>query len=216
MSTAAFPRFYRVVCPQCQRVLKFPAGSFIRHGQCPNCGAQVEIPLVSTDAAKSPTTAQLLRNLRERDDATLDDAQIHQLALQLSLATCRDYKSARDLLQNRSLSARQWRRVLNNADTREQARIRVQQHLASGAAAQSESEPFALALASDTALAANAWQILARFLYFQRHGDCPGCRHNPTGLQCVYLSFDSFVVAYDIAASRRQHWRQMIQGHLGL
>jgi hypothetical protein len=216
MSTAAFPRFYRVVCPQCQRVLKFPAGSYMRHGQCPNCKAQVEIPLVSTDAAKSPTTAQLLKHLREIDEPSLDEKQSEQLAMQLSLATCRDFQSGRDLLKNRSLSARQWRRILNSADVREQARVRVTEHLFGGTTAPPGSEPFLLSLASDAQLAADAWKILARYLYFQRHGTCPACRQNPTGLECVYLSFDSFVAAYTIAASRCQHWRQMIQGHLGL
>ena len=78
-----------------------------------------------------------------------------------------------------------------------------------------DSEPAALIAAADTANP-NAWTIIARFLYYLRHGSCEACQKDPTGLACIYLTFGSFAQARMIPEDRSQNWQKICHHHLGL
>jgi hypothetical protein len=71
-------------------------------------------------------------------------------------------------------------------------------------------------LFTEDAAAPNAWKIMARLLYYQRHGYCDGCIKNPTGMACIYLNFDGFLEARQIPALRSDNWQKLLHTHLGL
>ena len=193
---------YRFACPHCLKVLKIRNDWAGKKGICPHCKAKVEFPTVTeATSTGSPTTHQLLKMIVEQDDPAFDDDQIDRLALLFSQATCNDYHLAEKMLigqapgatEIRGLSPRQWRRALNSADLRESMRLHIAQRIGIPEGPAND-EPAALAAATDNA-APNAWTILARFLYYQRHGICDACKINPTGLNCMYLTFDTFLAA---------------------
>lgn len=206
------PTIYRFACPQCQKLVRARADVAVTRGVCPHCKQSIDFPPYRAPDPSSATAQQLLKMLAQPDNASLDEAKLDRLALLLSQGTCRDYELADELLSDvgGTLSARQWRRTLNAADQREVMRLRLDTRIAQNAV---DAEPLAL---SDSTLSSSAWQILARFVYFQRHPECEGCTRNPTGLGCVYLNFDSFLTAYKIPEARAANWRAMLQHHMGL
>jgi hypothetical protein len=207
---------YRCICPHCQKVLKIRVDWAGKKGVCPQCRGAVDFPPFRMPSASSATQKQLLRLIGEADNPTLDDGQIDRLALLFSQGTCRDYQMADQLLRDRTLSPRQWRRVLSAADLRESMRLRIEQRLTAPPAPDpDDSEAAALWAVGDTA-SPNAWRILARYLYFQRHGYCDKCNANPTGMHCIYLTFDGFLAARSIPLPRADHWHDLLHLNVGL
>jgi hypothetical protein len=150
------------------------------------------------------------------DDATLDEGENDRLAMLLSLGTCRDYGLARKLLDGRALSPRQWRRLLNSAAARESMRLHIGEQLERLAEIpDDDSEPTALIAAADTSNP-DAWKMITRYLYFLRHNTCEPCGDDPTGLSCIYLTFDAFTGARLISADRAGNWQKICHHHLGL
>jgi hypothetical protein len=187
-----------------------------KRGTCPQCRNIVEFPAFRAPSARSATTQHLLKVVAAEDDPSIDDLQSERLALLLSQGTCTDYRMADKLLAGRSLSPRQWRRVLNAADARESMRLRLEAHLEHAEThASTGEEPLAVLAAADAATP-NAWKILARLVYFQRHGTCEACKANPTGLACIYRTFDSFLDARKIPEDRASNWKSILHLHVGL
>lgn len=215
MSQSPAPR-YRCTCPHCKKVLKIRPEWAGKRGTCPQCLKPVDFPMLRPIASHSATTHQLLKLVSEDDDPMLDDAQSERLSLLLSQGACIDYRMADELLKERALSPRQWRRILNAADLREAMRLRFEAQAATdGPATNGDDEPLAMQLAADDA-APNAWKILSRFLYYQRHGTCAGCNVNPTGTACIYRTFESLLEARNIPESRAGNWKSILHRHLGL
>jgi hypothetical protein len=210
---------YRCNCPQCKKVIRVRTEWAGKKGVCPHCRHPFEFPAPPPQAAGgSGTTQQLQKLVTPDDEVTFEDAQSDRMAMLLSQGTCRDYELAIGLLAGRPLSPRQWRRTLNAADLRESMRLRFSRRLDENPNPEVDaSEPAALALASDDSAAApNAWKILARFLYFQRHGLCEQCQSNLTGMSCIYLDFGAFLAARNIGEPRAEHWQKLMRQQLGL
>jgi hypothetical protein len=207
---------YRCTCPHCQKVLKIRTEWAGKRGTCPQCRGTVEFPAFRAPSSNSATTQQLLKLVRADDDPTFDESQAERLSLLLSQGTCIDYGMADTLLASRPLSPRQWRRVLNAADLREAMRLRFDARIDEETdVTESADEPVALLAAADAATP-NAWKILSRFLYYQRHRACEACEANPTGLTCIYRSFDAFQEARLIPEARAENWKALLHRHLGL
>ncbi len=202
---------FRFSCPHCRKVMRVPLDRGGTPGTCPHCREKVAFPEFRKPSGSSATTKQLLKQLSAEDDPSVDEAAVEKLSLYLSQGTCRDYAMAHGLLKKRALSARQWRKVLNNADLRERMRLRLEQRIEGDAS----EEPIALEVAGEV-LSSRAWEVLARFLYFQRHPTCEGCKKDPTGMECVYLTFEDFLTRREIASSRAGRWRTLLQHQLGL
>jgi hypothetical protein len=207
---------YRCTCPHCQKVLKLRIEWAGKKGACPQCKNEVQFPAYQRPSSKSATTQQLLKNVAEVDEPSLDDGQAEQLALLLSQGTCIDYGMADQLLDGRALSPRQWRRIVNSADLREGMRHRLEQQLEGELPpSDGKDEPISLQAASETATP-NAWKVLSRFLYYQRHGKCSACAMNPTGMECMYRDFELLLDARQVPESRAENWKALLHRFLGL
>jgi hypothetical protein len=197
-------------------VLKIRAQWAGKRGTCPQCLKSVDFPVLRPVASHSVTTHQLLKLVAEDDESTLDNAQAERLSLLLSQGACIDYRMADQLLKDRPLSPRQWRRILNAADLREAMRIRFEAQAASDEApTNGDDEPLSMQIAPDE-VAPNAWKILARFLYYQRHGTCEACNANPTGTDCIYRTFEALLAARRIPEARAGNWQVILHRHLGI
>lgn len=204
----------RIPCPHCQRVLKIPLQWAGRRGTCPACGEKVAFPAsLATQIAKSKLGEQLLGMINESDDP-LDEKSADQLALVLSQGTCNDYQLARGLLGERRLSAKQWRSVLVAAGAREAMRQHVELQAQQIDALPEDDLPVLATL--ETPAGPESWRIMARFAYFLRHQTCDGCKEDPTGLHCMYLSYEAFAKARSITPERSDRWEKVCQHLLGL
>jgi hypothetical protein len=215
MTDAPLQRF---PCPHCGKVLKTRADWAGRSATCPACHTQFTLPTLE----QAPVSARLAQQLAELvsadDESPLDEQAAEDLALYLSQGTCRDYDLAHKLLDRRALPARTWRRVLSSAAAQENLRLKVEAAVAQGDAAEEagdEATPIPL-LAAGENTAPSAWTILARYLYFLKHATCEPCQADPTGMACIYLSFDGFLVARRITSERAAGWRAAIRQSVGV
>ncbi len=205
---------FRFTCPFCRKVLKAPMEWSGKRGTCPGCQRSVDFPEVRS--GKSRTVEQLLKLVSDNDNFTCDENEADQLAMMLSLGTCDDYQKAVRLLADRELSVRQWRRVLNSAAARENMRLHIEEQLDKLAViADDDDDPAALVVAAD-ATNPNAWKIMARFLYYLRHGTCANCKEDITGMSCLYLGWATFTEARLIQPERAANWEKIFKHHLGL
>jgi hypothetical protein len=207
---------FRFTCPHCQKVLKANVSWAGKRGACPGCKQPITFPAYKAPNPQSRTAKQLDALIGKEDNITVDDNDADKLSMLLSQATCRDFEHARKLLDGRPLSPRQWRRLLSSAAARETMRYHIEEQLERLAEIpDDDSDPTAL-LAAAEATNPDAWKIMTRFLYYLRHSNCDNCQADPTGLSCMYLSFDNFLVARQVSAERAQNWQKICHHHLGL
>lgn len=205
---------FRLPCPHCQRVLKVPLEWAGRRGACPACQKPIEFPKsLATQVTQSKLGETILSLVSESDEG-LDDKTFDQVALLLSQGTCRDYQLAKAALGDRRLSARQWRRILAAAGTRESMRQHIESQL-DRLPDIAEDEVPSLAVV-EAPPSQDAWQIMARYAYYLRHDTCPACKDDPTGLHCIYLNYTDFAKARNIPADRSARWEKIVQHLLGL
>ncbi|MGN6370314.1 MAG: hypothetical protein ACTHN5_18825 [Phycisphaerae bacterium] len=211
---------FRFTCPSCQKVLKANVRWAGKRGACPHCKQPITFPAYTPPNPQSRTARQLLALVHEQDNLTVDDNDTDKLSMLLSQSTCRDYHLAQKLLDNRPLSPRQWRRILNSAAARESMRFHIEEQLERLAEIpDDDSDPSALLAAADAdspRVNPDAWKIITRFLYFLRHGPCDKCQRDPTGLSCIYLAFDTFLAARQVSTDRAHNWQKICHHHLGL
>jgi hypothetical protein len=222
MSEISSLSIFRFTCPHCHKVLKARIEWAGKRGVCPTCNQPVQFPSYVPPSSASRTAQQLQKLVSHEDDPTLTDADSDRLAMLLSQGACREFSLAQKLLAEhgtRPLSPRQWRRILNSAAARESMRLHIEEQLERLAEIpDDDSEPATLIAAAESEAHANplAWTIIARFLYHLRHGFCESCKKDPTGLSCIYLTFQSFTTARQIPLERAQNWQRICQHHLGL
>jgi hypothetical protein len=82
-------------------------------------------------------------------------------------------------------------------------------------AAEAGDESAVEALSAD-AVASDPASVIIRFVHFMRHGTCPACRNDRTGLCCVYQTFDYFIATHTVADDRRRKWLQYANEIFGL
>ncbi len=220
--------FLRFACSHCRKVLKVraeTAGASGGRGRCPQCRGEVEFEAMHAQMGRSWMGRAILRRMSDGADAKFAEQEFRRLGLLLSQGTCRDYGLAGDLLAGRKLPARQWRRVLHAAAVQEGMRRRIETVTAAG-----ETAVGGFSLCADNgeggADAAGktwtprceeiAWDIMARFVYQQKHGVCAACQGNPTGLACADLEFERFCGVHEIAAERAERWRGIIRRQVGV
>jgi hypothetical protein len=213
---------YRFTCPHCSRILKAPVQWAGRRGVCPNCQKSVDFPTTALGQANSWTAEQLGKVIAPID-ALLDDNEMDRLAMLLAQGTCMEYRMATELLELRQPSARQWRRMLSLAEHRESLRLDLLAQLDRPALFEDDSllddATPSLALppeAGALTLGARATQIVMRYLHQMRHGQCPNCQENPTGMACIYRDFDAFLGASKWNAARIAKWDRATRESLGL
>jgi hypothetical protein len=216
--TEAQLALFRFACPHCNKVLKARAEWAGKRGVCPTCNKAIQFPAYTPPSNTSRTAQQLIQLVAHDDNLTLDDTDADRLAMLLSQGTCRDFSLADKLLAHRPLSPKQWRRILNSAAARESMRLHIEEQLERLAEIpDDDSEPAALIAAAESAAASpNAWKIITRFLYFLRHQTCHACHSDKTGLSCIYLTFEAFTTARQIAPDRAASWQKICHHHLGL
>lgn len=213
MSETIAPVF-RLPCPHCQRVLKIPADWAGRKGACPACGESVEFPrTLASNIATSKLGEQIMKMLSESDES-IEEKNSDHISMLLSQGTCRDYQLVKEALGDLRPSARQWRRMLSSAAVRESMRQHIESQLDRLPEIPEDEVP-SLAVAEAPAHQ-DAWRILARYAYFLSHGTCKACKENPTGLHCLYLSYDHFAKLRSIAKDRSDRWQTVCQHLLGL
>ncbi len=78
-----------------------------------------------------------------------------------------------------------------------------------------DEEPTALLAASEVTNP-DAWKIITRFLYYLRHNACEKCQTDPTGMSCLYLTFETFLEARQVSPKRADNWQKICRHHLGL
>jgi hypothetical protein len=217
MSEATMSLF-RFTCPHCQKVLKARTEWAGKRGVCPTCNKAIQFPVYTAPSSSSRTAQQLIQLVSVDDNVTVDENDSDRLAMLLSQGTCRDYELARKLLDNRPLSAKQWRRLLNSAAARESMRLHIEEQLERLAEIpDDDSEPAALLAAVEASTNnPNAWKIITRFLYFLRHSHCEECQQDRTGMSCIYLTFDGFTQARQVPPDRAANWQKICHHHLGL
>ena len=100
--------------------------------------------------------------------------------------------------------------------TREGMRLRLESRMEDAPEETNGSdEPLAMLAAADAATP-NAWKIMSRFLYYQRHGACEPCSVNPTGMVCIYRTFEALLEARAVPPARSENWKALLHRHLGL
>jgi hypothetical protein len=207
---------FRFTCPHCQKVLKASVHWAGKRGACPGCKQPITFPAYKPPNPQSRTAKQLIALIGAEDNVTFDDNDADKLSMLLSQATCRDFELGRKLLDNRPLSPRQWRRLLSSAAARESMRFHIEEQLERLAEIpDDDTDPSALIAAADGANP-DAWKIMTRFLYYLRHSTCENCQNDPTGLSCIYLSFDGFLTARQVSEERAHNWQKICHHHLGL
>lgn len=214
---------YRFTCPSCLRILKAPVQWAGRRGQCPNCQKSVEFPHTALGQGNS-WTAEQLHGIIGRSDVPFQAQEQDRLATLLAQATCMEYRMAGTLLAGRKLSARQWRRVLVVAEQRESLRLNLLSHLDRFTTLETPVSSYEtgapmLALPEQPAGAATsqaARHIVLRYLHHHRHGTCPACQQNPTGMACSYRDFPTFLTLAKWKPHRLEKWLQASGEALGL
>jgi len=207
---------FRFTCPHCQKVLKARTEWAGKRGQCPGCHQPITFPAYKPPNSQSRTAKQLMAIVAHDDNLTFDDNDADRLSMLLSQATCRDFQQAQKLLDNRPLGPRQWRRLLSSAAARESMRVHIEEQLERLAEIpDDDTDPAALVAAAE-ATNPDAWKIITRFLYYLRHGTCESCQKDPTGLSCIYLTFESFLTARKVSPERAENWQKICHHHLGL
>lgn len=214
---------YRFTCPHCSRILKAPVQWAGRKGVCPSCQKSVEFPTTALGQGNSWTSEQLHKIIASID-ALMDDADTDRLAMLLAQGTCMEYRMSSELLDGRKPSARQWRRILVLAEQRESLRMDLLAHLDRPAFA--EEDPLMIEGGASLSLPSldgggptpgiAATQIVMRYLHHTRHGPCSGCRDNPTGMDCVYRDFESFLALAKWNRARQEKWERACRDSLGL
>ena len=210
---------YRFACPSCHRMLKAPLSWAGRRGVCPKCHEEMLFPRKTSLFKAEGEGARILLKLVGESAPALPEDQADRLSLLLSQGTCMDYSLAQKLLAGRSLPPRQWRRLLPIAGTREAMRLQL-----SDAADRAEvqgaepSDDLAVALpphegADELAL---AWEIVVRFQDFIRNGRCAGCQSDPTGMHCVYQSFEDFGESRSLDSEDCRRWAKLCRQVFGL
>jgi hypothetical protein len=210
----------RFPCPHCGKVLKTRADWAGRSATCPACQHTFTLPSLDQTPVSARMAQQLSELVATDESSPLDEEAAEDLALYLSQGTCRDYDLAHKLLDRRTLPARTWRRVLSSAAAQENLRLKVEAAVLAGenggdADAGEEATPIPLLAAAENT-APNAWTVLARYLYFLKHATCEPCQADPTGMGCIYLSFDDFLVARRITSERAAGWRAAIRQSVGV
>jgi len=221
MAETAF--LFRFTCPHCGRILKAPQSWAGHLGACPSCQKTVTFPATTPEPAKSWTLQQVLLVLAD-DDVAINNGAFDQAGMLLAQGTCAEYAMVRELLPAGKLSVRQWRRILTLAGTRELLRLQLLTRLDDALLDEKDfdenSDPAdpAFALLPDHAqdISIGAWQIMTRYLHYSRHGTCALCKHNPTGLHCVYQTFETFVAATGWDGDRQAKWERVCRQSLGL
>jgi hypothetical protein len=219
MSEISSLSLFRFTCPHCQKVLKARVEWAGKRGVCPTCSEPITFPTYVPPSSTSRTAQQLQKLVAHEDNNNFTDADSDRLAMLLSQGACREFSLAQKLLADRPLSPRQWRRILNSAAARESMRLHIEEQLERLAEIpDDDSEPAALIAAAESEGRANpiAWTIISRYLYHLRHGFCDACHKDPTGLACIYLTFQSFTTARKIPLERAQNWQKICHHHLGL
>lgn len=213
-------QLFRFPCPHCSRVLKAPVEWAGRRGVCPSCQKSVVFPKTHLSAIPSRTAEQLRAVIDNAPDAPLmDDVSADRFALLIAQGTCVELGMARQLLAERKLPVRQWRRILRIAAEREGMRLHLTKQPISIAdaleAAEAGDESAVEALSAD-AVASDPASVIIRFVHFMRHGTCPACKNDRTGLCCVYQTFDYFITTHTIAEDRRRKWLHYANEIFGL
>lgn len=213
-------QLFRFPCPHCKRVLKAPVQWAGRRGVCPSCQQSVIFPESHLGAIPSRTAEQLRAVIADAQDAPpMEEISADRFALLLAQGTCVEYGMARQLLAQRKLPVRQWRRLLRLAAEREGMRMHLAKQPMSIAetleAAEAGDEGAAAALSADSA-ASDAGTIIVRFVHFMRHGTCAACKNDRTGLCCVYQTFDYFVTTHTINEERKKKWMHYANEIFGL
>jgi hypothetical protein len=218
MSELSTLSLFRFACPHCQKVLKARTEWAGKRGVCPTCNQAIQFPAYAPPSATSRTAQQLLQLVTPDDQVAFDENDADRLAMLLSQGTCRDFDLAKNHLDNRPLSPRQWRRILNSAAARESMRLHIEEQLERLAEIpDDDSEPAALLAAVEaSANNPNAWKIVIRYLYFLRHATWSHCVADRTGLSCIYLTFEAFTHARQIPDERANNWQKIVHHHLGL
>lgn len=213
-------QLFRFPCPHCKRVLKAPLEWAGRRGVCPSCQNSVLFPKTHLSAIPSRTAEQLRAVVADTPDAApMDELTADRFALLLAQGTCVEFGMARQLLAERKLPVRQWRRILRIAAEREGLRLHVARQPLSIAdtleAAEAGDESAAAALSAD-AVSSDACSIIIRFIHFMRHGTCPACKNDRTGLCCIYQTSEYFATTQNIPEDRRTKLRHYARDIFGL
>lgn len=213
-------QLFRFPCPHCSRVLKAPVEWAGRRGVCPSCQQSVVFPKTHLSAIPSRTAEQLRAVIDNAPDAPLmEEVSVDRFALLLAQGTCVEFGMARQILAERKLPVRQWRRILRLAAEREGMRMHLAKQPMSIAdaldAAEAGDSSAAEALSAD-AVASDPGSIIIRFVHFMRHGTCPACKNDRTGLCCVYQTMDYFITTHTINDDRRRKWMHYANEIFGL
>ncbi len=219
MSEPATPmQLFRFPCPHCGRVLKAPLGWAGKKGVCPSCQQSVMFPNTHLSEMESQTSLQL-KSVISESAPEMDHASADRFAMLISQGTCVEYAMARELLGNRKMPLRQWRRVLRLAAEREGLRMHLSQQPASIADALEAAEKGdfsgAKALSADSTTS-EAWSLIVRFVHFLKHDTCPACANDRTGLCCIYQTMDYFITTQNVAPQRRAKWQHVASEIYGL
>lgn len=208
---------YRFACPACQRMLKAPVSWAGRRGACPACRHELFFPPPAALLEQDGGGAQTLLQLVSDKAPPWPEDRLDQLALFLAQGTCHDYDHARMLLAGRPLLPRQWRKVLPLAGNREALRLQLADAAEQGAAPGADGGAVPLLVPESTVDAvALAWEIAVRFQDFLRHGLCGGCQADPTGMRCLYLSFEDFGEMRNLDGEECRHWAKLCRQVFGL
>lgn len=203
---------YRFACPSCQRVLKAPLSWSGKRGVCPGCQKPLEFPKRTSLFKGQDEAAKGLLKLVAEDIPGPGDDILDRLALLLAQGTCLDYSQAKVIVAPGPMPARSWRRVLPKAGQHEAMRLQmwdsvIGEELEDSLAFPSKDAP------SEDAL---AWEIMVRFQDYLKHGTCPSCRANPTGLSCIYRTFAEFSEERELSDEAIRKWAKLCRQVFGL
>jgi hypothetical protein len=210
---------YRFACPACRRMLKAPLSWAGRRGVCPKCSKELTFPRKTSLFRAQEEGAQTLLKLVSESAAPFAEGDADRLALLLAQGSCLDYSLAQRLLAGRTLPARQWRKLLPIAGTREAMRLQLADAVERATTETiSDNDELCIALppedgADEFAL---AWEIVVRFQDHMRNGTCPGCKDDPTGLHCIYQNFELFGETRNLDGEDCRRWAKLCRQIFGL
>jgi hypothetical protein len=210
---------YRFACPACKRILKAPLSWAGRRGFCPKCNKALHFPRKTALFSAQEEGAQTLLKLVSESAAPLDENDADRLSLLMSQGSCLDYSMAQRFLAGRQLPARQWRKLLPVAGTREAMRLQLAEAVERATTeTDSPSDDLAIALPPDESADqfALAWEIMVRFQDHIRHGTCQGCKDDPSGMRCIYQSFESFAETRNFDSEDCRRWAKLCRQIFGL
>ena len=213
---ASPPDLFRFTCPHCQKVLKARIAWAGRSGICPGCKTSVKFPEYTPPSAKSRTAQQLLLLVAEDDNITFDDDDAENFPC--SCPRQRAVISA--WRESFSTNARSPLAMAPPPEFRRRAAspCALASNNSSNASRRfptMRKSPQRLLVASESANP-DAWKVITRFLYYLRHDACEKCQTDPTGLSCIYLTFDAFLQARQVSPELADNWQKISHHHLGL